>query len=69
VAELEPAPPAAPLTEAELKALDEAAKKVNMQDALSFWDIAAVEGEEKAGARSDALTWEQAEKLGLIQKK
>ncbi len=67
--EPEPEAPAAPLTEAELKALDEAAKKVNLQDALSFWDVATGEEEEKAGARSDALTWEQAEKLGLIQKK
>jgi DNA-binding response OmpR family regulator len=61
--------PAVPLTEAELKALDEAAKSVNLQDALSFWDIAAGEDEEKTSTRSDALTWEQAEKLGLIQKK
>jgi DNA-binding response OmpR family regulator len=64
-----PAAPAAPLTEAELKSLDEAAKKVSLQDALSFWDVALNEVEEKAAARSDALTWEQAEKLGLIQKK
>jgi len=64
-----PEAPATPLTEAELKALDAAAKKVNLQDALSFWDIAAVEEEEKTNTRSDALTWEQAEKLGLIQKK
>ena len=63
------APPAAPLTDAELKALDAAAKKVNLQDALSFWDLAATGDEEKPGGRSDALTWEQAEKLGLIQKK
>jgi DNA-binding response OmpR family regulator len=64
-----PEAPATPLTEAELKALDAAAKKVNLQDALSFWDIAAVDEEEKTNTRSDALTWEQAEKLGLIQKK
>jgi hypothetical protein len=49
--------------------LDEAAKKVSAQDALSFWDTALAEVEEKASTRSDALTWEQAEKLGLIQKK
>jgi len=67
--EPQPAPPAPPLTDAELKALDAAAKKVNLQDALSFWDVAAVDEEEKTHSRSDALTWEQAEKLGLIQKK
>jgi len=64
-----PAAPAVPLTDAELKSLDEAAKKVSLQDALSFWDVALGEVEEKGAARSDALTWEQAEKLGLIQKK
>ena len=64
-----PEVPAAPFTAAELQALDEAAKKVNLQDALSFWDVATEEGEEKNSTRSDALTWEQAEKLGLIQKK
>ena len=67
--EPQPEVPATPLTEAELKALDEAAKKASSQDAVSFWDTALAEVEEKASSRSDALTWEQAEKLGLIQKK
>ncbi len=65
----EPETPAVPLTEAELRALDDAAKKVSLQDALSFWDTALAESEEKNQPRSDALTWEQAEKLGLVQKK
>ncbi len=65
----EPEVPAVPLTEAELKALDEAAKKVSAQEALSFWDTALADVEEEAHTRSDALTFEQAEKLGLIHKK
>jgi DNA-binding response OmpR family regulator len=57
-----------PLTEAELKALDEAAKKVSSQDASSFWDSLLTETE-ATDVRPDAISWEQAEKLGLVPKK
>jgi len=62
-----PPAPAKPLTEKELKALDEAAKKVDSQQAASFWDEASIETE-ASDVRSDALSFEQAEKLGLIPK-
>ena len=57
-----------PLTEAELKALDDAAKKVSSQDASSFWDSLLTETE-ATDVRPDAISWEQAEKLGLVPKK
>jgi CheY-like chemotaxis protein len=60
--------PPKPLTEEELKALDEAAKKVSSQAADSFWDEALAEAE-ATDVRPDALSWEQAEKLGLVPKK
>jgi CheY-like chemotaxis protein len=63
-----PAPPPKPLTAEELKALDEAAKKVSTQSAASFWDEALAESE-ATDVRPDALSWEQAEKLGLVPKK
>jgi hypothetical protein len=63
-----PAPPPKPLTEAELTALDDAAKKAKAADANSFWDIALADAESQS-ARADALSWEQAEKLGLLPKK
>lgn len=60
-----PAVPEKPLTEADLKALDDAFKKVATSDASSFWDMAVEEmTEEKSG-----LSWEEAEKLGLMPKK
>jgi FixJ family two-component response regulator len=62
------APPPKPLTEEEIKALDEAAKKVSREEAASFWDSVLDEAEE-AEVRPDALSWEQAEKLGLVPKK
>ncbi len=69
---LEPAPvlevSGPPLTEAELKVLDEAAKKVSGQDATSFWDSVLTETE-ATDVRPDALSFEQAEKLGLVPKK
>ncbi len=62
-----PAPPPKPLTEAEVKALEEAAKKVTSKDAASFWD--SVEEETEAtDVRPDAITFEQAQKLGLAPK-
>ena len=63
-----PAPPPKPLSEQELKALDEAAKKVTRQEAASFWDT-VLEDAEATEVRPDALSWEQAEKLGLVPKK
>jgi CheY-like chemotaxis protein len=65
--EAPPPAPAKPLTEKELKALDEAAKKVDSKQAASFWDEASIETE-ASDVRSDALSFEQAEKLGLIPK-
>jgi DNA-binding response OmpR family regulator len=65
----EPPPaPAAPLTAAELKALDEAAQKVTADSAASFWDQAS-DGTDIGDVRSDTLSWEQAQKLGLLPKK
>ncbi len=68
----EPAPaaaaPAKPLTEAELKALDEAMKKIKAQDANSFWD-SLEEEPEAADFRPGAISLEDAEKLGLVEKK
>jgi two-component system response regulator (stage 0 sporulation protein F) len=68
--EPEPAPaaPARPLTEEELKALDEALNKVKVADANSFWDSLAEETE-ASGSGSNALSFEEAEKLGLVPKK
>lgn len=63
-----PPPPPKPLTEAELKALDAAAAKLKTADANSFWDTALAEAESDS-VRADALSWEQAEKLGLLPKK
>ncbi len=63
-----PPPPAKPLTEAELKALDAALSQAKSSDANSFWDTALAEVEEES-IRADALSWEQAEKLGLLPKK
>jgi hypothetical protein len=60
-----PPPPPKPLTEAELKALDAAAAKLKTADANSFWDTALAEAESDS-VRADALSWEQAEKLGLL---
>lgn len=57
-----------PLTEAELRALDEAARKVSSGAAASFWDTVLTEAE-ATDVRPDALSFEQAEKLGLVPKK
>jgi DNA-binding response OmpR family regulator len=57
-----------PLTEEELKALDEAARKVSSGAAASFWDTVLTESE-ATDVRPDALSFEQAEKLGLVPKK
>jgi hypothetical protein len=63
-----PPPPPKPLTEAEVKVLEEALQKAKVTDASSFWDTALAEAEGDS-VRPDALSWEQAEKLGLIPKK
>lgn len=63
-----PPPPSKPLTQAEVKALEEALQKAKATDANSFWDTALAEAESES-VRPDALSWEQAEKLGLIPKK
>jgi len=63
-----PHPPPKPLTEAEVKVLEEALQKAKVTDASSFWDTALAEAEGDS-VRPDALSWEQAEKLGLIPKK
>jgi DNA-binding response OmpR family regulator len=61
-------PPPAPLTEAELQALDAAARKVKTQDAASFWEAAAGEGD-IGEVRAGTLSFEQAAQLGLINDK
>lgn len=61
-----PKEPPKPLTPEELKALDEALKKP-AANADSFWDT-VIEGSDVGNIRSDALSWEQAEKLGLLPK-
>jgi CheY-like chemotaxis protein len=68
----QPAPvldPGPPLTEEELKKLDDALNKVNSQAAADFWDTLTSEEAEVTDVRPDALSFEQAEKLGLIPKK
>jgi hypothetical protein len=62
-----PASPAAPLTPEELKLLDEAASKVTADAAASFWDSAGTN--DLGELNSDTLSWEQAQKLGLLPKK
>jgi DNA-binding response OmpR family regulator len=62
------APPPAPLTEAELQALEAAAQKVKTQDAASFWEAAAGDGE-IGEVRAGTLSFEQAAQLGLINAK
>ena len=62
-----PAPPIAPLTAAELKVLDDAASQVTSEAAASFWDNAGAG--DLGEVRSDTLSWEQAEKLGLLPPK
>jgi CheY-like chemotaxis protein len=54
-----------PLTEAELKALDAALDKVKAADANSFWDNLG----EVADDDASTMTWEEAEKQGLVKKK
>lgn len=61
------AAPAKPLTEAELKALDEALSKVKAQDANAFWDSLNLETEADE-VRPDAVSFEDAEKMGLVKK-
>lgn len=63
-----PQPSPKSLTEAELKALEAALSQAKSSDANSFWDTALAEAEEES-IRADALSWEQAEKLGLLPKK
>jgi len=65
----EPPPelPARPLTPEEIRALDEAAQKVAAADANSFWEAVLADAE-VGGVRPDALSWEQAQKLGLVPK-
>jgi hypothetical protein len=64
-----PPPPPKPLSEAEVKALEDAAKKVTSKAAASFWDTLSEETETEAkDVRPDAITFEQAEKLGLVPK-
>jgi len=57
-----------PLTEAELQALDRALADLKSQDAQAFWETleAAAQAEP---VRADALSFEEAEKLGLVEKK
>jgi CheY-like chemotaxis protein len=62
-----PAPPPKPLTEAELKALDDALVKVKSQDADAFWDSFADSAEDQ-DVRADGLSFEDAEKMGLMKK-
>ena len=50
------------------KALDDAARKVTADSAASFWDEAS-DGTDIGDVRSDTLSWEQAQKLGLLPKK
>ncbi|MDW8327475.1 MAG: response regulator [Anaerolineales bacterium] len=64
-----PAPPVVekPLTEAELQALEQALADLKNQDANAFWDnLGEVEIEP---VRADALSFEEAAKLGLVEKK
>lgn len=63
-----PAKPEKPLTEAELKALDEALAKLKAEDASAFWDSLQEAEEGDTGAvRSDAISFEEAQKMGLIR--
>lgn len=59
-----PAEPAKPLSPEELKRLDEAAAKVTSEAAASFWD--QVDHADLGETRGDTLSWDQAEKLGLL---
>jgi hypothetical protein len=61
------AEPAPELTEAELQALDEAAKKAKSQDAASFWEAATDDEGEIGDVRAGTLSFEQATQLGLIK--
>jgi two-component system response regulator (stage 0 sporulation protein F) len=53
-----------PLTEADLQALDAALAKVKTADANSFWDNLGEVADDDAGT----LSWDEAEKQGLVQK-
>lgn len=55
-----------PLTEEELKALEQALAGLKGQDAHAFWDTVEEEAEP---VRANALSFEEAEKLGLVEKK
>jgi predicted component of type VI protein secretion system len=55
-----------PLTEAELQALDQALAGLKGQDAHAFWDAVDEEAEAEP-VRANALTFEEAEKLGLVE--
>lgn len=67
----EPAPPPVvekPLTEAELQALEQALAGLKSQDANAFWESLEEEVEAEP-VRADALSFEEAAKLGLVEKK
>jgi hypothetical protein len=49
--------------------LEQAAKEVENSDAESFWERAATETPGPAEGEGDALTYEQARKLGLVDDK
>jgi hypothetical protein len=60
--------PSAPLTPAELQALEDASQRVTPEAAASFWENAGDGGDLDDGG-ADTISWEQAEKLGLIPPK
>lgn len=57
-----------PLTEAELQALEQALAGLKNQDPQTFWEKLEEEIEAEP-VRADALSFEEAEKLGLVEKK
>lgn len=65
-----PAPPAAPpvepVREVSARELASAARKVGGKDVESYWDDAIAEAKDLSPAEGDALSYEQARRLGLL---
>jgi len=65
-----PAPPAVePVKEVSERELAKAARRVGSKDVKSFWDDAIADTHELDKAEGDALSYEQARKLGLLPEK
>ena len=59
-------PPVEPVREVSARELASAARKVGGKDVASFWDDAVADSKDLNPAEGDALSYEQARRLGLL---